>query len=68
METTNKLEVASHAAQNVGVTLTGVAWFWNWLGVNHDAITAACALIGATLAITGFLINQSAKKKTSRRK
>lgn len=66
--TTNHIEAASNTATYFGASLTGIAWLWNWMGVNHDAITAACAMIGAVIAVTGLVVNLMAKKKIARRK
>ena len=33
---------------------TGVTW-WVWLGDNHEAITAVCAIFGAVVALAGLV-------------
>jgi len=64
----NKLEATSHIAQNAGASLTGLAWLWSWLGTNHDAITSVCAILGFAIALTGFMVNTAAKRKTRSKK
>lgn len=61
--TTEKIEHISNVTANIGAGITGIAWLWNWLGINHDAITAVCALIGMAIAVIGFIINITAKRK-----
>lgn len=61
--TTEKLEHASNITANIGASITGIAWLWNWLGANHDAITAVCAMIGMIIALTGFVVNMTTKSR-----
>ena len=32
---------------------TGVTW-WAWLGENHEAVSALCAIIGTGITLVGF--------------
>lgn len=44
--------ISTQAKMMVGGT--GVTW-WAWLGDNHEAITAVCAILGAVIALAGLV-------------
>lgn len=41
-----------------GVGMTTGAEIWTWLGTHNEQITAICSMIGASIAVIGFIVAQ----------
>lgn len=53
----DRVDQISQGVAIVGAQLTGIAWYWDWLGTNQPQVTALCGIIGAVSIIGGVLVN-----------
>jgi uncharacterized membrane protein YeaQ/YmgE (transglycosylase-associated protein family) len=60
-------EIAIPVGAYVGSSITLSAWIVNQLGQYHDAITAICAIIGAVIAISSFVMQIRQARKKARK-
>jgi uncharacterized membrane protein YeaQ/YmgE (transglycosylase-associated protein family) len=60
-------EIAIPVGAYVGSSITFSAWIVNSLGQYHDAITAICAIIGAVIAISSFVMQIRQARKKARK-
>lgn len=63
-------ENATQLTLNGKATIAGAAvaastptGLWEWLGVHNESITAACAIIGVSVTVAGFLVTVFRKNK-----